>query len=127
MGLAMFGFVLASKIDSNTGFIIIAFITRFIQGFASSTIQTTCFSMSGLLYSENQAAVIGLLEMSSGIGMTISPVIGSLLYKFGGFDLPFIFFGCLFLFSALVIKLIIPDTDEIKQDKAKSKKKGEQK
>lgn len=116
MGMAMFGFAIATKFDSHVGFLIIAFITRFIQGFASSTIQTTCFSMSGLLYAENQAAVIGLLEMSSGIGMTIAPVIGSLLYKFGGFSLPFIFFGILFLVSALVIKFIIPDTVEVKQD-----------
>jgi MFS family permease len=108
MGIAMFGFAMASYSKSKTGFLVAAFITRFVQGFASSSIQTTCFTISGLLYKENQAAVIRYLEMSAGIGMTIAPVIGSLLYNAYGYNAPFIFFGTLFLFFAIITKFIIP-------------------
>lgn len=108
MSIAMFGFALASKVNTNSGFLIMAFITRFVQGFASSSIQTTCFTISGLLYKENQAAVIGYLEMSAGIGMTVAPVIGSILYNLYGYNAPFIFFGSLSLIFSVLVKLFLP-------------------
>lgn len=53
MSMAMFGFVIAAQFKSRLAFIVIAFLTRFIQGFASCSIQTTCFSISGVLFSDN--------------------------------------------------------------------------
>lgn len=47
--------------------------------------------------------------MSTGIGLTISPVIGSLLYSVGGFTCPFFVFGVLFIVMALVIRSVLPD------------------
>ena len=86
MGIAMFGFAYAKPLGkSYGGFLTIAFITRFIQGFSSSAIQTTCFSLSGLVYKEHQTEVIASLEIASGLGVTIAPVIGSLLYQIGGY------------------------------------------
>jgi len=60
------------------------------------------------MYKDNQAAIIGLIEMSSGIGLTTGPVIGSLLYDWGGFKAPFIFYGAVFLIAGLLIKKILP-------------------
>lgn len=108
MGIAMLGFALAAYIPSKSGFLAIAFISRFIQGFASSSIQTTCFAISGIIYAEHQAAILGYLEMSAGLGLTIAPVIGSFLYDLGGFNLPFIFFGAVFITFGLFLKCIIP-------------------
>jgi len=56
-----------------------------------------------------QAAVIGCIEMSTGIGLTIAPVIGSLLYSMGGFTCPFYVFGVLFIIMALIIRSVLPD------------------
>ena len=110
MSVAMFGFAIAGSFNNKNTFLGLAFVTRFLQGFASCTIQTTCFSISGLLYQDPQlqASVLGLLEMSVGIGLTIAPVIGSFLYASGGFQLPFLVFGCVFLGFALVVKCILP-------------------
>jgi len=68
-----------------------------------------------MLYAEHQAAVIGFMEMSCGIGLTISPVIGSFLYTLGGFKLPFIVFGCMFLGFSLAIKCILPERVDFKK------------
>ena len=59
--------------------------------------------------------------MSAGIGLTIAPVIGSFLYELGGFNLPFIFFGAVFLFFAVFLKCIIPYSVDI-ASKAKNQK-----
>ena len=53
--------------------------------------------------------VIWLMEMFCGIGLAFSPLVGSLLYDNGGFMLPFVCFGVLFLIFGVAIKLIIPD------------------
>lgn len=46
--------------------------------------------------------------MSAGLGLTIAPVIGSFLYELGGFNLPFTFFGAIFIMFGLFLKCIIP-------------------
>lgn len=64
--------------------------------------------MSGLLFQENQTEVIAALEVASGLGITIAPVMGSFLYHIGGFSLPFLVFGFLFIFVAIFVKKIVP-------------------
>ena len=50
------------------------------------------------------------MEMATGIGLTLAPVLGSFLYTLGGFRLPFICFGVMFLGFSIFIKCIIPPT-----------------
>ena len=105
----MVGFAVAGTIsNSYAGFLTIAFVTRFLQGFSSSAIQTTCFSISGMIYKEHQTEVIASLEIASGLGLTIAPVIGSLLYQAGGYSAPFLFYGIIFLLASIFLKKIIP-------------------
>jgi MFS family permease len=46
--------------------------------------------------------------MSAGIGMTISPVLGSILYNLYGYNAPFIFFGTLSLIFSVLVKFFLP-------------------
>jgi hypothetical protein len=46
--------------------------------------------------------------MAAGIGVTVAPVIGSLIYNIFGYSAPFIFYGAIFLFFAIILKAIIP-------------------
>ena len=108
MSFSMLLIAFSASVKSVNGFLAMCFIARFIQGFASCSIQTTCFSISGNLYREHQASVIGLLEMSCGIGLTTSPVIGSILYNWGGYMGPFLFYALVFAFFGLFLKHILP-------------------
>ena len=114
MAISMITFGLADYIDNYYGFLIVCFISRIMQGFASSNIQTTCFSISGQLYKEHQALVIGYLEMSCGIGLTCGPVVGSILYDIGGYLTPFIVFGSMFGIFGFFLKVIIPKKIDIR-------------
>ena len=59
--------------------------------------------------------------MSCGIGLTISPIIGSILYGVGGFNLPFICFGSICFVFALFLKLITPkEVDEKKGEEERT-------
>jgi predicted MFS family arabinose efflux permease len=72
-------------------------------------IQTTCFSITGKLYRNQQAVVIAILETSTGLGNTSSPVIGALLFQLGGFMTPFFFYAVICLVFAIILKRVIPD------------------
>lgn len=67
------------------------------------------------MYAENQAAVIGLMEMCSGIGLTIAPLLGTLLYDVGGFKFPFLVFGVLFFLLAVLVRFVIPYNVDVKK------------
>ena len=109
MGVSMFGFAIASWFHSNLSvFIVITFMTRFLQGFSSSAIQTTTFSASGQLFPNHQAQAIAYMEIACGLGMTIAPPLGSALYEWGGYAYPFYAIGALFTFFAFIIKFVVP-------------------
>jgi MFS family permease len=51
------------------------------------------YSVSSVIYPDNQGAVIGMIEMSQAVGLSIAPVLGAVLYAIGGFSFPFYVFG----------------------------------
>lgn len=84
LGCSMVAFGLSTLLHGqNTTFLIIVFIARFVQGAASSINDTTILSITGLLYKDHQDIAIAVILMFSGIGYTLAPFFGSLLYTLG--------------------------------------------
>jgi MFS family permease len=54
------------------------------------------------------------LETSCGIGLTIGPVLGSLLYEWLGYKGPFLFYGTVFLIFAFLLKRILPASVDLR-------------
>lgn len=75
---------------------------------ASSSIQTTCYSIATNFYPEKKEALVGYIEAFTGIGLMIGPVLGSILYHFGGYRFTFYMFGGFFVVFSLLVKLIFP-------------------
>jgi MFS family permease len=61
---AMISMALLAHINDKTVFMTVAILSRVGQGFASSLIQTTCFSMTGTIYGDHQSKVIALLQLT---------------------------------------------------------------
>lgn len=57
---------------------------------------------------EKLARMNGILQSFTGLGMLMGPILGSLLFTLGGFQLPFYFVGVLLLLLAVVNWWIIP-------------------
>ena len=57
---------------------------------------------------EKLARMNGILQSFTGLGMLMGPILGSLLFTLGGFQLPFYSVGMLLLFLAVVNWWIIP-------------------
>ena len=54
------------------------------------------------------ARMNGILQTFTGLGMLVGPILGSLLFKLGGFQLPFYVVGILLLALALMNLFVVP-------------------
>lgn len=83
---------------------------RFIQGLASSLIQTTMYSISTNFYPDNRDAMIGYMEAVTGIGLIMGPLLGSLLFGLGGYKFIFYSFGTLFIILSSLVNIVFPSS-----------------
>ena len=109
MGASFVVFGFTSDIEHKETFITMSLLNRFIQGFASSLIQTTMYSICTNFYPDNKEAMVGYIEAVTGIGLILGPLIGSVLYALGGYKFIFYSFGTFFMLSSLFVKLIFGD------------------
>lgn len=54
----------------------------------------------------------GIMETFAGLGYTAGPIIGSVLYEYGGFQLPFFVLGVLLIFATAVSYFLIENIDD---------------
>jgi len=52
------------------------------------------------------------METFAGLGYTAGPIIGSVLYEYGGFQLPFFVLGVLLIFATAVSYFLIENIDD---------------
>ena len=84
-------------VNSYTIFMVLAFTVRLIHGMGGGIITTSLFSIvSSLSTPETIVQNLGLLEVAWTSGVSLGPIIGSLLYHVGGFTLPFLTFSIVF-------------------------------
>lgn len=92
-------------------FTILACTVRVIQAFACAMYLTAAYSIMTHVWSERRTQAVGLLEMTTGAGMVIGPMLGSALYNWAGFMLPFqCLAGFLFL-GSIPTALVLRDLD----------------
>ena len=107
MAMATIGFTHQNQDKDMFKYILL--ITRFIQGFAQSIILSVCFSISaGPYYKEDQLQIEDLFKKQLGLSFFISPLVGSLIRMFMGYNAPFIFFASIYLLLAVLVKAFLP-------------------
>ena len=116
MGVSMLAFGFITKIESHVILVIVWLVIRGLQGFSSSMIQTTSYSIVSIIFKDNQQKFLGYLESSMGVGLITGPVIGSALYTFFGFAYTFLGIGGVFIILAPILLFIIPKSVNVKDD-----------
>ena len=71
-------------------------------------INTAAYSFASQAYPSDVDKVISLMEGVVGIGITISPILGSFIYNAVGFSTTFYIFGALLAPLALLILFALP-------------------
>ena len=108
------------KIPSLTLFLIIVFSLRIIHGIFASFIITLVYSLTCSLSDEEEVKTnLGYIEMGMSVGSSAGPLFVSILYKIGGYKLPFFLLG-LFLYISVFLTRILEneklDNKEIEED-----------
>lgn len=107
----MFAFGLLSYIDNSVTYGLCSFAFRFFEGFGFGCLNSAAFAIISHDYEDNVSNLIGLTQAFTGVGMMTGPILGSLLFEEGGFQLPFFVTG-----SALTL-LIVPICIYLANDK----------
>lgn len=80
-------------VDDKTWFVVVSFIAKAVLGIGSGMNSTAIISIIASIYKHDREQYLGMVESSSGIGLLLGPIAGSLLYLAGGYVLPFAVLG----------------------------------
>ena len=108
------------KIPSLSLFLIIVFSLRIIHGICSAIISTLVYSLACSLSDEDEIkSILGYIETGLSFGSSSGPLYVSILYKIGGYNLPFFLLG-LFLYISVYLTKILEgeklDKNEIEEE-----------
>jgi MFS transporter, DHA1 family, solute carrier family 18 (vesicular amine transporter), member 1/2 len=83
-------------------------LARLFQGAASAASWTAGLALIAEHYPERRVEMMGLALMGSTAGSLLGPIMGGLLYEFGGYALPFAVTGALVAVDAGLCLLLLP-------------------
>ena len=88
-------------------FLFFSILTRILHGTGAGITSTLVYSLGSTLSESNEVPKsLAMLEMADCVGIAFGPIIGSILFHFGGYSLPFWILGLLFLISIMLIKYL---------------------
>lgn len=102
------GFILISTVNSQMLFIMVFAILHITQGISGSSYRTAVYSSLTSMFPDKINYVISLFETSAGIGFSFGPAIGSTLFFYGGYQLPFLVFLVILVSLTLLINVLLP-------------------
>ena len=99
-------------IRNNTLFIFLGFVSRLLHGFFTSIVNIISFSMTALINKNKKELerAMGYMELSWGIGLAVGPSVIGVFFDIGGYCLPFIIIGFVYL-SGVYYFYQIPNED----------------
>ena len=112
--IACFGLIDIIPVSEKTTIIAVSIALRLGQGSAAGMINTAAYSFASQAYPDRVDKVISLMEGVVGIGITVSPVMGSFVYQAVGFSKTFYAFGLGMAPVSLVIILALPSPKQVK-------------
>uniref|UniRef100_T1JKK8 Major facilitator superfamily (MFS) profile domain-containing protein n=1 Tax=Strigamia maritima TaxID=126957 RepID=T1JKK8_STRMM len=102
--------VLFGVLDRMSGvmFTAFCFVVRSLEALGAAAFNTAACTIVAQIFPDNVSTVFGLLETFVGLGMTLGPAVGGLLYSTGGFGLPFYILGAFMLFMIPINMWLLP-------------------
>lgn len=81
---------------------------RFLDGVGDAATWGAIISVMMKLYPDKVASILSWNEMAYGLGYSLGPAVGGILYDYGGFKLPFLLVGCIAFVLAFALLFLIP-------------------
>ncbi|XP_036105097.1 MFS-type transporter SLC18B1 isoform X1 [Molossus molossus] len=102
-------FGVLDQVPAGPVFIAMCFLVRIGDALSFAAAITASFSILVTAFPNNVATVLGSLEIFSGLGLVLGPPLGGFLYQSFGYEVPFIFLGCIILLMVPLNMYILPN------------------
>ncbi|CAK1599987.1 unnamed protein product [Parnassius mnemosyne] len=99
-------------VEDNLTFTILCFLVRGMEALGASAYSTASYVFVVNAFPDTIGTVLGILETFVGLGMSVGPAIGGLLYSIGGFGLPFYSLGLVMVLSVPINFFLLSDCEE---------------
>lgn len=66
------------------------------------------YSICANFFPDHKDAMVGYIEAVTGVGLCLGPLLGSVLYSYGGYNGIMYTFGTLLIIASLFIKIVFP-------------------
>ncbi|XP_041974189.1 MFS-type transporter SLC18B1-like [Aricia agestis] len=100
------------RIRNYSSFTVLCFIVRGMEAVGASAYSTASYVFVVNAFPDSIGSVLGILETFVGLGMSVGPAIGGLLYSIGGFGLPFYSLGAIMILTVPLNFIWLADCDE---------------
>uniref|UniRef100_A0AAA9S7X8 Solute carrier family 18 member B1 n=1 Tax=Bos taurus TaxID=9913 RepID=A0AAA9S7X8_BOVIN len=107
-------FGLLDQVPEGPVFIAMCFLLRITDAISFEAAITASSSIVAKAFPNNVATVLGSLETFSGLGLVLGPPLGGFLYQSFGYEVPFIFLGCIVLLMVPLNMCILPNYESDK-------------
>ncbi|XP_069344323.1 MFS-type transporter SLC18B1 [Eulemur rufifrons] len=102
-------FGILDQVPEGPIFIAMCFLVRVMDAISFAAAITASSSILAKAFPNNVATVLGSLEIFSGLGLILGPPVGGFLYQSFGYEVPFIFLGCIVLLMVPLNMYILPN------------------
>ncbi|XP_041974149.1 MFS-type transporter SLC18B1-like isoform X2 [Aricia agestis] len=106
----LFGFL--DKVDGHIPFVTLAFTIRIIEALGNAAFLTASFAIIAKEFPNNVATMFASLETFFGLGLIVGPMLGGVLYSWGGYSLPFAVLGSALFATAIMCYVTLPKTSD---------------
>ncbi|KAI1305247.1 MFS-type transporter SLC18B1 [Halotydeus destructor] len=96
-GVCIITFGTLTYVDETFLFAILCFIVRSIGAIAAAMVFTANFTVQCQLFPDNIGFAVAMGETMTGLGVSVGPAFGGVLFTLGGYGLPFYFVGSVVL------------------------------
>ncbi|CEF64355.1 MFS-type transporter SLC18B1 [Strongyloides ratti] len=109
--IGTFAFAFTIEINDSDIFFYTSVLLRLLQSLGNAMYFTCTFAIVTKKFPELSSSMLGLTETCAGIGFTLGPLFGGILYDVGGYKLPFFIIGLLLACNVIVSYFYIIDED----------------
>ncbi|XP_026726219.1 MFS-type transporter SLC18B1-like [Trichoplusia ni] len=99
-------------IEDTATFTTLCFVVRGLEALGASAYSTASYVFVVNAFPDSIGSVLGILETFIGLGMSVGPAIGGLLYSIGGFGLPFYTLGVIMVLTVPINFFLLTDCEE---------------
>uniref|UniRef100_A0A7E4UTL4 MFS domain-containing protein n=1 Tax=Panagrellus redivivus TaxID=6233 RepID=A0A7E4UTL4_PANRE len=120
-GVTAIAFGFLNLLPAGRAFFWASLGVRCAEALGDAAFVTSSFVISAKCFPGRIATIVGVMETFAGLGCTAGPVIGGILYEWGGFQLPFFVLGALLIFATALSFFLIEEFEEEADDENSEK------